>query len=424
MKIEKLIFGGQGLARPESDGSDGRISLAWNALPGEEIEFEKVKKKKTYVEGIASNVIKASPHRIEPVEEHFLSCSPWQILSWDAENEWKTEIARETFERLAKVNIDDLQIVSDDNQFGYRNKMEYSFVDLESGEISLAFFKRGKKWRYPIPGCQLADPIINETASKILEWINRHEIPIRSLKSLIIRSDNQGKSIAALFIKDELPFDDFPVLDDSFVGFTLYYSTHRSPASVPTKLMHSDGQDFLIARLRDVDLKFGLLSFFQVNIPVFERALDDIASFFDPSVSALDFYAGVGAISLPLHDRFKDCVLVENNEQAVEYSEENISAAGLSHCSARLVPAEKTVELIDSEKICIFDPPRAGLHNKVVDRLLDQKPPRVIYMSCNLSTQARDIELLSSAYDVKFFRLYNFFPRTPHIESLCVLERK
>ncbi|MFZ2189524.1 MAG: TRAM domain-containing protein, partial [Candidatus Magasanikiibacteriota bacterium] len=268
IKIEKLVFGGQGMGHLD----DGRVCFVWNALPGEEVEIELTRNKKDFCEGIAKKILVPSPHRIEPRDTHFLSCSPWQILDPTEEDKWKVEMGKETYKKLADLDWD-LEIVNDEKIFGYRNKMEFSFSELEDGQISLGFFNRGGKNRYAIPKCELADPLINETALNVLAWINKNKITLRSLKAMIVRSNSQGQVIVALFIKDKMKFTNYPELNNSFVGFQLYYSTHKSPASVPTALLYSVAQDYLITELNGVKLKFGLLSFFQIHLPVFQMAL-------------------------------------------------------------------------------------------------------------------------------------------------------
>ena len=419
--IEKFVFGGQGLARLE----DGRVVFVWNALPGEQVEIEILKKKKDYLEAVATKIITPSPYRVDPIDDHFLSTSPWQMIDWEKENEWKVDMATETYSKIADLilHANKPEIAFDPNeQYGYRNKMEFSFTELEDGTKSLAFFQRGKKKRIPITSPALASKEINETGQYILDWVNKHNIPMRSLKALIVRHAGE-KSIAALFIKDRLPFDDFPELTDTLIGFQLYYSTHKSPASVPTELMYSAGQDYLIQDILGTKLKFGLLSFFQINPPLFEMALKDIAAFLDPKVPVIDFYAGVGAIGLPLSHSREQTILVESNQEAVAYAKENIDINNLNGCEARCIPAEKMTEIISEDKMVILDPPRAGLHHKVISALRAKKPQRIIYLSCNISTQARDMRLLSSEYKISFLKLYNFFPRTPHIEGLVVLDR-
>ncbi|HNT29362.1 MAG TPA: 23S rRNA (uracil(1939)-C(5))-methyltransferase RlmD [bacterium] len=436
LTIDKLVFGGEAIGR-----LDGKVCFVWNALPGEEVEVELTSKKKTHNNGIATKIIKPSPDRIPACEDHYLSCSPWSIMTSAAEQKWKKKIALEAYIGIGKLPPEtDLDIVdasdcNGNNAYGYRNKIEYSFWHHDAdNRISLAFFQRGKHFRAPIETCLLAEPCINQTAELIIQWLNNHAINRGALKSLIIRSNGQGDTIAALFMREEIPFASYPKLGalpltgtqspSQFCGFQVYFSNPLSPAALPTKLLYSAGDDYLITKLNDVSLKFGSLSFFQINVPVFQQALALIKEYLDPSKEIVDFYSGVGAISLPLHSNFKHAVLVDNNEEAIEYAKQNITANQITNCKAVLSESEKIVDLIKHDKIIIFDPPRAGLHADVVAKVLQELPERIIYLSCNISTQARDIQLLSDAYKVSHLKLYNFFPRTPHIESLGVLERK
>ena len=192
---------------------------------------------------------------------------------------------------------------------------------------------------------------------------------------------------------------------------------------MPTELLYSIGQNYLTADILGTKLKFGLLSFFQINIPIFTRAVKDIAAFIGPKDPVLDFYSGVGAISLPLARNRVKTTLVEISAEAVEHAKDNITANSIANTEAHCMPAEKMTELIYHDSTIILDPPRAGLHDHVIARLLAKRPPRIIYLACDLSTQARDIAKLSEAYKPIFIKLYNFFPRTPHIEGLIVLER-
>lgn len=438
LKIEKLIFGGQGLARHEN-----KVVFVWNALPGEVVDVEIVKKKKDYLEAIAINIVESSPERVEPKDKHFLSTSPWQIMLYDTENKWKQEISVEIYKKLGGEVFEGLdpEIIFPEEEYGYRNKMEFSFYDSDENPnvFSLAFFQRGKRNKFPLEKSELADPIINHTATEILNWVNKQGLERRNLKTLIVRSDGKGNSIAALFIKDEIEFDNFPELNKNNLGFQIYYSTHKCPASVPTKLLYSKGQDFLVAGLithpptpslenrggdHGTKLKFGLLSFFQVHIPIFTKALQDIIGHIGSEKTVVDFYSGVGSIGLPLAQNQKQVILVDNNEEAIEYAKENIKLNNFNNCEAHCIPAEKMTDIITKDKTIILDPPRAGLHADVTNKLLETLPPKIVYLSCNLSTQARDVKMLSEKYKITFCRLYNFFPRTPHVEGLVVLELK
>ena len=419
IKIDKLVFGGQAIATMEN----GRKLFIWGGLPGETVEVEITKKKNSYAESIVVNVIEPSPDRIEPREEHYLSCSPWQILNIEKENFWKVETSKEVYKKIGEFDLPDLEIYSNENEYQYRNKIEYSFWE-ENDELSFAFFRRGKKQRFQIKDCQLASKEINETAHPIMEWLKTTGIDPRTPKSLIVRSNSKGQTIAALFVKDIFAFDSYPELTETFIGFHIYYSDHRCPASRPDKQLYSSGQDFLLENVNGLDLKYGLLSFFQVNVPIFEESLKDIAKHIDPKKELVDFYSGSGSISLPLHKNFTKGYLVDNNEEAINYANDNIELNKIKNCEATHLEAEKITDLITSDRTIILDPPRAGLHQKVTNRLLETKPETIIYLSCNLSTQARDVNLLLTDYEITFSKLYNYFPHTPHIEGLIVLKKK
>lgn len=449
IKVEKLVFGGQGLGY-----LNGQACFVWGALPNEEVEVEIKKNKGNFTEGIIREIIKKSSERLEPKEEHYLSCSPWQIMSFEAENSWKREIAEETYKKLGNIKIGKLEIVSDNVEYGYRNKMEYSFVK-GNGDVSLAFHVRESRQYLPIHVCELARPEINEVALNLLVWVNKNKIPIRSLKTMIVRCNQKGEVLAGLFLKDRLEFDSYlevrgdliglpqlnqhvsniddqkkvntdvfklPAHDTHLTGLTVFYSTHKSPASVPTAVLYQHGQEYLEEELFNTRLRYGLFSFFQINVPVFKKALEDIDKFVE-NTDLVDYYSGVGSIGLALHDRCKQLNLVESNPEAVGYAKVNIELNKLKNCEVFCKPAEKMADLITSNKTIIFDPPRAGLNKRVVEKVLAELPKKIIYLSCDLATHARDIGLLKGKYKIKFLKLYNFFPRTAHIEGLCVLEK-
>ena len=140
------------------------------------------------------------------------------------------------------------------------------------------------------------------------------------------------------------------------------------------------------------------------------------------NLPTLDLYSGVGTIGLTIGG--DDITLVEINEHAVAEMQRNITKLNRANAKAILAPSEKSLEYITGEQIVIVDPPRAGLHTDVVRGLLETTPPRIIYLSCNPVTQARDVSLLQEKYETIHHQGYNFFPRTPHIEHLVILDRK
>ena len=424
LKIDKIVGGGQALGTLD----DGRKVFVWNGLPGESVEFDISKKKSNYLEGIASNITNPSPERIPPHEpDSYLSTSPWQVMTFNAEQRYKSQLISEAFE-LHHVEIPESNVYSDEIQFGYRNKLEFSWygdTDATSGvdTLDLAFFRRGSKGKVIVDGSKLAHPNINTLARSIRDLLRTKPVTARNLKTLLIRSDQHGNCVWQLYIKDKITDLITPAeaAELPSQGGEVIFSNPKSPASVITERLESFGNTTLTDTILGTTFRYATEGFFQVNIPVYEQALQDMKSWVPADRPTVDMYSGVGTIGLTIGS--PDTVLVELNEHAVREMQRNIADLGRS-ATAVLAASEQALEHITSERTIILDPPRAGLHADVVARLLDQAPERIIYLSCNPTTQARDVALLLEKYQITHTQGYNFFPRTPHIENLVILDRK
>jgi len=407
--IEKLVHGGQGLGSLP----DGRRVFVWNALPQEVLKIRLLKAKKGFAEAIAEEVIKASPDRVEPVESaSYLATSPWQMMNFAAENRYKKDILIETFER-EKIKLPEFEFIHDDRELGYRSKMEFGLWGDDDG-INLAHFVRGSHGKTKVKGSALAPKELNQAAAAVLAEINSYKMRAGDIKSLMARTDQAGHAVVALFVKRE----DFRRIKKptNVQGLAVYYSNPKSPASVATKLLYVEGERTLHDTILETDFSYDVLSFFQVNLPVFEKAAQRIKSFVKGSKNIVDLYSGVGSIGIPVGAH----VLVEIEEANAAMAIQNV---GDKHIEVVHASTEKALDCITSKSCIIVDPPRAGLHAHVTQKIIDVKPPKVVYLSCNPSTQARDVKLLTDAgYKLTTFEGYNFFPRTPHIESLAVLE--
>jgi 23S rRNA (uracil1939-C5)-methyltransferase len=417
VKIEKLNTDGSGFAIL----GEKKLHI-WNALPGEIVEYEVVKKKRNQIDGLAKSILVKSTERIDATEEHFVSCSPWQILSFKAEANFKKEIAHEVFKEHPEVQffLSENAIYTDGNMLGYRTKMEYHIYTDEENNFFLGMFGRTEKKKIPITPCNLATSSLNEEAKKIIAWLDSIKFPRPLLKTIIIRSNKKGEVIAALFVKTK---DIDALRSTPFSNLTIYYSEPKSPASVATELLHKAQVDTLEETLLGTTYKFGVMSFFQINPAVFEEALKDISTFVPTGSHVLDFYSGVGTIGLSLKNKSASITMVEENSDAVTFAKENIENNKVSSAEAYLGQAHDLRQYIEENKLLIVDPPRGGLHPKVIKRILEVKPQRIIYLSCNIESQARDLSDLKKSYNVTFAKLYNFFPRTPHVESLIILDK-
>lgn len=413
MKIEKLVHGGQGLGTLE----DGRKVFVWNALPGETVNIRIIKKKRSYLEAIAEEVVVASTERIEPLEENYLATSPWQMMQFAAENTYKKAIVDELFAREHVTLPEYGPAVTDGRDLRYRNKMEYSFWGDEAG-LHLAMYRRGTHGKQVVSGSALALPAIDEAANAILRELQKHAVRAGDLKSVIVRTQQDGACVASLYVKPTT-FEQL-TLPEEVQGIKVYHSNPKSPASVPTKLLYELGDTTMSDTVLGKELAYAVDGFFQVNLPVFEKTLRKISDFVSKQ-PVVDMYAGVGSISIACEAA--QATIVEVDPSCVAMARQNV-ATNNSQADVVEVSSESALESITPYTTVIVDPPRAGLHARVTQKLCDDGPEKLVYLSCNPATQARDLKLLEEFYDITSFEVYNYFPRTPHIETLALLTRR
>ena len=328
-----------------------------------------------------------------------------------------------------------------------------------SDTLDLAFFRRGSKGKIVVNGTSLAHPEINNLARAVRDLLRHKRVAARQLKTLLIRCNQSGSCVWQLYLKDRLP--EIITADEAAKlpaqGGEIIYSDPRSPASRITERLAHFGNTTLTDTILGVPFRYACEGFFQVNIPVYEQALRDMKEWVpydcnsqhsgrqlghhqkiirDPREVAqifsgvplatdqpiLDFYAGVGTIGLIIGGG--NVTLVEISADAVREMQRNITELGRTDARAVLALSEQALDHITGKELVIVDPPRAGLHPDVIATLLQQLPSRIIYLSCNPVTQARDVALLQQHYRIAWHRGYNFFPRTPHIEHLIILDKK
>lgn len=393
IEIEKLIPGGQALGTLEN----GKKIMLWGALPGEIVTKVRVtKEKSSYVEGVAEEIAKKSQHRIEPKDECYLATSPWQIMTYEYELEQKFAILEEIY-RQAKINLNEVKInpVQTDGQvFHYRNKMEYALYYNHADEkIYPAFHGRGSHRKVPVMQSSLEHPEIWRRAVEIINGLNARGEDARKYQSLLLRCDQDGNVSGGLY-ENHKPHQAFASLSDNIMGETYTYSPN---------------------------------GFFQINLPVYEMALREIKGWVKMD-NVLDLYSGVGTIGLSVA-RDKNLVLVECDKSAYRELEANVkkvkqSSSGPAHITPVLAKSEDALEYIAPDQTVIVDPPRAGCMPEVIARFRTAEPKTIIYLSCNPVTQARDISKLLDIYNIASITPYNFFPRTPHLENLVILEHK
>lgn len=418
--LDRIVGGGQALGLHP----DGRKLFVWGGLPGETVQVQITKKRSKLAEGKVVEVLTPSKERIEPVDPtSYLSTSPWQIMDLASETHYKAALIEEAFELHDIVLPNAIEVKTDGQRMAYRNKVEFSFYwDTDKSLLDLAFFVRASKGKVPVDGTSLAREEINVLARAIRDLLRSKPIEGRSLKTLLIRSNQAGDCTWQLYIKDMLPdlISEQEAARLPAIGGEVIYSDPKSPASRVTKRLKSFGTTTLTDAILDTEFSYATEGFFQVNIPMYETALKDMKQWL-PAGTVVDMYSGVGTIGLTIGG--PDVTLVEMDLAAVSEMRKNIERLS-SSATAVHAASEAALDHIIEDACVILDPPRAGLHPDVVERLLAVAPERILYLSCNPVTQARDVALLAEKYGIRAHTGYNFFPATPHIEHLVVLELK
>ena len=379
---------GQGIAT----NSDGKKIFLWNALPGEKVtEYQILKQKSHLTEAVALKFENPNPHRVLPRDEHFLSNSPWQILDINYENSVKKQIIEELF---SKLKTPEITFEASDNEYFYRNKMEYSlYYDHETTKIHPAIHRRGSHHKIPILTSSLENPAIYRRAMEIINELNSRQEDSRKYQSLLLRCNRQGEVSGGLYENCQ-PHPTFKNLTDEILGQKFSYSPN---------------------------------GFFQINLPEYEKVLRKIKDFIKDQNKVVDLYSGVGTIGLTVASD-KNLTLVEIDKFAHGELLNNIetvkSSTGNSNITGILAKSETIYDHITHDSTVIVDPPRSGCDTTLIETIKQKLPEKLVYLSCNPITQVRDLDSLLNYYEIENVTGYNFFPHTPHIECLVLLERK
>ncbi len=392
--IEKLVHGGEGLAR-----LDGHVILTPFVLPGEKVSLRTSRVKTGLLRGTISEIVASSPERITPRCEYFGFCGGCHLqhIGYEFQLVQKQNILRETLQRLAGFTYESEIPVISGEPWGYRNRVQLHFKNRKSG-----FHKAGSNDIQPISHCHISAPILVEAIAAFRDAVKRPEFP-DFLRSLEIFTDG-----------NELQLN---ILDSNRPVTARFFDWSKSflpPIASGAITYAATGHSFRISRG----------SFFQTNRfliePLVNEVLGDISG-----EHAADLYAGVGLLSLPLAKRFKKVDAVERGGPAFRDLEWNAQEAGLANIQPRRASAEEFLrEVTEAPELIVADPPRAGLGAEATKELLRIKPKRLVIVSCDPATLARDLKaLLAGGFKASRISLIDLFPQTFHFETIVGLEQ-
>jgi|688.fasta_scaffold48466_4 23S rRNA (uracil1939-C5)-methyltransferase len=449
VQITKLNERGYGVGLTEHN----REIQVLNALPDELVEVRVFKRKDDILYATAEQILEKSEHRIEAGEEHFLACSPWQIMSLEYQNRIKKDLITDFFKTLADTDLPDFEVQQNwldnpKNSWNYRNKVEYSFFQ-QGDALELAFFKReGSYGKYAHSGCDLVNGQINEVAKQVLEVINDLKLSGKQLKSLVLRySSYENKVIAQLLVRDRnlvLEAGIFEeILGENLKGLRVVTPTREESKKEPReeepqeleqkdlKTILEIGKMELVEKIQDKLFGCGIENFFQINLPVFELAANDInqeiakiSQELGEKPKVLDLYAGVGVLGLLVAESAESVLGVESVTGSSQKALLNAKNNNITNFDFIEGNAEEMTAKLASTQVLMIDPPRSGLNSKLLLGIAQHTPQYIIYLSCNPKTQAEDFETIKHLYTIEHFGSYDFYPHTPHIETLMVLKKR
>lgn len=457
--IEKVHF--TGIAdKGKSIGrtADGIVVFAEDVAPEDVADVRVTKKKNSYIEGIATHFHTYSPHRVTPFCRHFEFCGgcKWQHLDYAAQLHHKQKVVEDTMQHLAKVPIADFQpILGVENPRFYRNKLEFTFANkrwLTPDEFAQGLPKEDNVLGYhragafdkilPIEECFLQPDPSNAIRNAFIRLVKAQNLTCYDVKlhtglmrNVLIRISTLGEiMVLAVFSTDE-PKKRTLLLDAIFQEFpqitALMYCINPKVNDfiLDLPMYVYQGRDYIEEQLGSVRFRIGAKSFFQTNTRQAERLFDTVVNFaeFNGTENVYDLYTGIGSIALYLAKQVRHVVGIEEIEAAIEDAKANASLNGLLNTTFYAGDVKNILTTEFAAKhgkpdLLITDPPRAGMHAAVVDMLLKLEAPRLIYVSCNPATQARDLALLHQKYDIIKMRPVDMFPHTHHVENVAMLQ--
>jgi 23S rRNA (uracil1939-C5)-methyltransferase len=419
--IDKIVYPGRRMAAHE-----GRVVFTDEGLPGECVEVEIVREKKNFLEARTIAFISKSERRIEARCDHYRVCSSYQPLPYEDQLELKKSQLREILGEVEGPAEDELELVPSPEVWHYRNKIRYAVI-WEGGGARLAYHQPGSRDEFiGLTGCQLVGQRINEVLNAVLEIVERNGL--RSLREVEARESRAGRQELLLNLywsaRHEAKSVD-PILAGLSARFPLAGVVSFERRRGKEQEIVEWGRPMLEERLGDVRFEIGARSFFQVNTGILETVIGDMKKLagLRGTERLGDFYCGLGTFGIALGRGAKEIYGVESDPANIRFLKTNISLNGLPQFKIFEGSSEEWIPRLLERKldVALFDPPRKGLDPETVAALLRYPAPKILYLSCNPTTLARDLKALSSAYSVKAIRAYDFFPHTPHIETLAML---
>ena len=438
---------------------DEMVLFIEKAIPGDVVNVELQRKKKNFAEGKVTEIIQPSPYRIEPFCPHFGVCGgcKWQHMSYEAQLKFKQQYVDNALSRIGKVDTSSMEdILGSAATTYYRNKLEYTFSNKRwltnrDEEVSpenlnaLGFHVPGRFDKIlDIAHCYLQEEPSNDLRNSVRDFaiaqgisfydLRTHE---GALRNLIIRTSSTGEVMVVVVFaypeegQVELLMNFIAEKFPSLTSLLYIINQKRNDTIFDQEIEVFRGRDFIYEEMEGLKYKVGAKSFYQTNSAQAYELYKITRDFAELKGDELvyDLYTGAGTIANFVARQAREVVGVEYVPTAIEDAKINSEINGIHNTKfyagdMKDVLTADFVALHGKPDVIITDPPRAGMHGDVVNRILEMEAPKIVYVSCNAATQARDLELLASKYEVVRIKPVDMFPQTQHVENVVLLKLK
>lgn len=429
--------------------------------PGDIVDIQLTRKKNSYAEGKAVNFHSYSTERVEPVCEHFGVCGgcKWQHLNYHAQLKYKQQQVTDNLTRIGKIELPDISpILGSKDITHYRNKLEFTFSNkrwMTDEEIkSNAQFEDMNALGFHIPTyfdkvldikkCWLQDDIANQIRLAVRSYAIEHNLAFFDLRNqagflrnMIIRTSTTGElMLIMVFFKEDKEkrenlLDHLLSLFPNITSLVYIINEKVNDTITDQDVVLYHGRDHIFEQMEDLKFKIGAKSFYQTNSKQAYELYKIVRDFAQLSGNDLvyDLYTGTGTIANFVSHQAKKVVGIEYVPEAIEDAKVN---SELNDVKNTLFYAGDMKDILNNDfinehghpDVIITDPPRAGMHTNVVDAIIFAAPKRIVYVSCNPATQARDLSLLDQQYKVTRVQPVDMFPHTHHVENVVLLEKR
>ncbi len=455
VEIIDIADKGKGIAKV-----DELVIFVNQVVPGDIVDVKIVKQKRNYKEAAVIKFHKYSDKRSEPKCEHFGLCGgcKWQNMPYEEQLKFKQKQVEAALQRIGKVDISGINsIIGSENTYFYRNKLEYTFSNrrwFTDKEIRPEEERNADGLGFHIPGmfdrivdinkCWLQAEPSNAIRLSVKDFATKNNYEfydvrnhVGFLRNLVIRTSTTGEFMIILLVakndKEKIEeimnhiLSEFPTVTSLF--YIVNSKKNDSYFDLEPKLFH--GKDFILEKMGDLQFKIGPKSFYQTNSEQGHELYKITEKFAKLTGNEIvyDLYTGTGTIANFVAKNAKQVVGIEYIPEAIEDAKLNAKLNNIKNTKffagdMKDIFTDKFINENGKPDVIILDPPRAGIHKNVIEAIKYASPQKIVYVSCNPSTQARDIELLSDIYDVKDIQPVDMFPHTHHIENVLLMEKK